>query len=254
MLCGKTAFITGSNRGIGKAIVTKFAQHGANIIAHARARTDEFEKLIADISVQHGVAIHPVYFDMTDYDAMRQVVRGVIKDKTPVHVLVNNAGVVHGGFFQMTPIAKIREIFEVNFFAQLELTQMLLRYMGKCGCGSIINIASLAGIDILKGDCAYGTSKAALIAFTKALGAEFGETNVRINAVAPGLTDTDMGCHIKERTRKYISQKCAANRLARAEEIANATAFLASDEASFVNGHVLRIDGGGVLYEREPTV
>lgn len=243
MLCGKTAFITGSNRGIGKAIVEKFAQNGADIIAHARTHTEAFEDFLADLSRQYGVSTRPAYFDMTDYDAMRQAVRALIRDKRPVHVLVNNAGVAHGGFFQMTPVAKIREIFEVNFFAQLELTQMLLRYMGKCGGGSIVNMASTFGMDLLKGNCAYGTSKAALIAFTKTLAAEYPETNVRVNAVAPTVTDTDMIRQLDEKVERSLLQRCAMSRKATTGEVANAVVYLASDKASFVNGQTLRVDG-----------
>lgn len=243
MLCGKTAFITGCNRGIGKAIAEKFVQNGADVIAHARAQSNDFESFLDSLARQHGVSARPVYFDMTDYDAMRQAVRALIRDKVPVHVLVNNAGVAHGGFFQMTPVAKIREVFEVNFFAQLELTQMLLRYMGKCGGGSIVNMASTFGMDLLKGNCAYGTSKAALIAFTQTLATEYPETGVRVNAVAPTVTDTDMIRQLDGKVEDMLLQRCAMNRKATPEEVADAVLYLASDRASFVNGQILRVDG-----------
>lgn len=247
MLKGKTALITGTNRGIGKAMVEEFAKNGADVIAHARKETPEFMRMIADVSQKYGVSVTPVFFDMTDAEAMKNAVRKIIADKTPVDILVNSAGVAHGGLFQMTAMSKIREVFEINFFAHLQLTQLFLRYMIKRGGGSIINVASISGMDLLEGNCAYGVSKAALIAFTKTLAAECGANGVRVNAVSPGLTDTDMGDQMKPENGNKMIEVCAMKRKARPEEIAKVAVFLASEEASFVNGQILRVDGGGVV-------
>ncbi len=244
MLKGKTAFITGTNRGLGRAFVEEFAKNGANVIAHARRETPEFASACADVAKRHGVTVTPVYFDMTDSESMKKVVRTVISGKTPVNVLVNSAGVAHGGFFQMTPISKIREVFDVNFFAHVELTQLLLRWIAKCGNGSIVNIASISGIDLKVGNCAYGVSKAAMIAFTKTLAAECGPLGVRVNAICPGLSATDMGAQMEEKAGREMLARSAMNRLAEPEEIARAAVFLSSDGASFVNGQILSVDGG----------
>ena len=244
MLKGKTAFITGTNRGLGRAFVEEFAKNGANVIAHARRETPEFASACADVAKRHGVAVTPVFFDMTDSEGMKRAVRTVISGKTPVNVLVNSAGVAHGGFFQMTPISKIREVFDVNFFAHVELTQLLLRWIVKVGHGSVINIASISGIDLKVGNCAYGVSKAAMIAFTKTLAAECGPLGVRVNAICPGLTATDMGAQMEEKAGKEMIARSAMNRLGRPEEIARTAVFLASDDASFVNGQIVSVDGG----------
>lgn len=244
MLKGKTAFITGTNRGLGKAFVEEFAKNGANVIAHARRETPEFVAFCKDVASSNNVTVMPVFFDMTDSLAMKNTIRGLIVAKTPVHILVNSAGVAHGGFFQMTSMAKIREVFDINLFAHMELTQLLLRWIIKVGHGSVINIASISGIDLKVGNCAYGVSKAAMIAFTKTLAAECGPLGVRVNAICPGLTATDMGAQMEEKAGREMVARSAMNRLGRPEEIARTAVFLASDDASFVNGQIVSVDGG----------
>ncbi len=244
MLKGKTAFITGTNRGLGKAFVEEFAKNGANVIAHARSETPEFVAFCKNVASGNNVTVTPVFFDMADSLAMKNAIRELTVTKRPVHILVNSAGVAHGGFFQMTSMAKIREVFDVNLFAHMELTQMLLRWIIKNGHGSVINIASISGIDLKVGNCAYGVSKAAMIAFTKTLAAECGPLGVRVNAICPGLTATDMGAQMEEKAGKEMIARSAMNRLGRPEEIARAAVFLASDDASFVNGQIVSVDGG----------
>lgn len=244
MLRGKTAFITGTNRGLGRAFVEEFAKNGASVIAHARKETPEFVAACADLAARHGVEIDPIFFDMTDSAAMKTAVRALVSARKPVHILVNNAGIAHGGFFQMTSMDTIRRVFDVNLFGHMELTQLLLRWMGKCGGGSIVNIASIAGLDLKVGNCAYGVSKAALIAFTKTLASECAPMGIRANAVCPGLVATDMGAQMEEKAGQEMIFRSAMKRLARPEEIARVAVFLASQDASFLNGQTISVDGG----------
>lgn len=247
---GKCVMVTGANRGIGSAIVKAFASGGADVIAHSRNYSDEFERMADELAQQYKVNIVPVYFDLTDYDAMKQTIRTLMKEKRLVDILVNNAGVDHGGFFQMTPINDIRKIFEVNLFAQMELTQMVLKMMVRKGQGAIVNVASNSGEALLPGNSAYGVSKAAVIAWTKTLAAEVGKQGIRVNAVAPGLTDTRMGKHVEDSAGKEMVVSTAIDRKARPEEIADVVTFLASDRASFVNGQTIKVDGRGLsVYE-----
>lgn len=243
LLRDKTALVTGSNRGIGRAIVERFAAQGATIWAHARKETPEFAAGIAELASTHGVVIQPVYFDVTDTEAMKAAMRTVTSTR-PVDILVNNAGVAHGGLFQMTQLAKVREVFEINFFAPLALSQTVIGGMRKRGGGSIINLASIAGLDLLPGNVAYGTSKAALIAATQTLAAELAPLKIRVNAIAPGLTETEMAAQMEKKAGSEMVERSASKRLAQPAEIADTAVFLASEMSTFITGQVLRVDGG----------
>lgn len=246
MLSGKNIFITGTNRGLGKAILVECAKNGANIWAHARTKSDEFLEFIQEQSEKNGVQIYPVFFDMTNSEEMILEIQRLLKKKIKFNVLINNAGIAHGGLFQMTTINKIKDVFEINFFAHLQLTQLLLKAMVRNSDGNIINMASIAGLDLKEGNCAYGASKAAMIAWTKVLSKEVARYNIRVNAIAPGLSDTDMSNLMEKKSGAEMIQQSLMKRLATPEEIANVAVFLASEKASFVNGQIVRVDGGSV--------
>ena len=241
----KYALITGSNRGIGLSILEKLSSNGFNIFAHSRLHDPDFEKT-KSIAKSKSVEITHINFDLQDTEAMKSEIKKIIKGKLPIDVLVNSAGIIHGGLFQMTPVKDIRHVFEINLFGMLELTQLVCRYMMRNNSGSIINISSVAGIDLSAGNSAYGLSKAAIIAFSKTLSAEMSSHGIRVNAIAPSLTETDMG--LSEQAAKEREMLSNGDdyfyRIAQPEEIANVVNFLASDESSFINGQVIRVDGG----------
>lgn len=244
LLKNKYAIVTGCNRGIGKAILTVFAKNGAFIWACARHPSEEFEAYIKMLSAECQVSIWPVYFDLQNSEQMKGAVKAIMATKYPVDILVNNAGVTYNALFQMVTAEKMQEVFNVNFFSPMMFTQMIVKLMLRKKSGSIINIASSAGMDGNAGRSVYGASKAAVICATKAISAELGESGIRVNAIAPGITQTEM---LVSMTDKVISETIQQTHLKRAgipDDIATACLFLASDLSAYITGQTLRVDGG----------
>ena len=246
LLKNKLAFITGTNRGIGLSILEKFASNGCNIIAHSRKKDNDFSNKLKLLEKKYNVHIKNINFDILETDSMKSEVYKIFKEKIPIDILVNSAGIIHGGLFQMSPVKDIRKVFDVNFFGLIELTQLVSKYMTRFKNGNIINISSVAGIDLSTGNCAYGTSKAAVIAFSKTLSSELSSYGIRVNVVAPSLTDTDMAFS-KEATKErefLLNSNKPFERMASPSEISDAVFFLASENSKFINGQVIRVDGG----------
>ncbi|MDR1472903.1 MAG: SDR family oxidoreductase [Synergistaceae bacterium] len=244
LLKGKTAIITGTRRGIGRAVVETFAANGADIYAHARSDSPEFTEEMRSAADKYGVEIWPVFFDMTDGASMKAFVKGLMSDKREIDVLVNNAGVTHNALFNMTTEVTLREQFEVNFFSVFLLIQYISKFMVKQKSGSIINIASTAGEDGNPGKSAYGASKAAVIAMTKSIAAELGELGVRANCIAPGVTETDMLATLPSVVLEETKNSLDLRRVGLPSEIADTALFLASDLSSYITGQTIRVDGG----------
>ncbi len=244
LLQNKTAIITGSNRGIGKAVLETFAENGADIFACVRKESDEFSNVTARLSEKTGVSITPVYFDLAESERVKSGIKSILSSKKQIDILVNNAGVASGSFFQMTSLKDLKQVFEINFFSQILFTQGISRYMTRFKTGSIINIASTAGLIGDAGMTSYGSSKAALMFATKTMATELGEMNIRVNAIAPSITKTDMFDQMEEKARSKLIDASALKRPAEAVEVANVALFLASDLSSYVTGQVLRVDGG----------
>lgn len=245
LLKGKTAVITGSSGGIGKSILETFAREGCSTIwAHARSESDEFTNVITNISKEYHTEIIPVYFDFRNTTELKHQIKSIITSKRPIDILVNNAGTAHGGFFQMTPVSHIKDVFEINLFAMMEITQLIVKVMTRQKSGSIINMSSISGLDLKAGNSAYGVSKTAVAAWTKTLSSELGSYGIRVNAVAPSLTDTRMAELMSPSAAKDELNSSISGRLAKPNEIANVVLFLASELSSYVTGQVIRVDGG----------
>ncbi|MBP3205418.1 MAG: 3-oxoacyl-ACP reductase FabG [Oribacterium sp.] len=245
MLKGKNAIITGARRGIGRATVETFASQGANVWACTRKQDDAFEADMKSVAEKHGVEIWPVYFDVTNESEMKSAVQNIRKQKISIDALVNIAGIADDSTsFQMTSMEKMKHVLDVNFFAVTLLTQYISRLMARQNYGSIVNIASIAGIDGAPAQYEYAASKAAIIGGTRNLARELASNNIRVNAVAPGMIATDMGAQIDDELKQSVLSKVIMNRLGKPEEIADVVAFLASDMSSYMTGQIIRVDGG----------
>ena len=248
---GRTVIITGTNRGIGKAILERFArEQGVTIIAHARKESDAFLSEINELRRNFPDAeINPIYFNLAQPEELKESLSHALKKHKRIDVLVNNAGIVMPSkSFLMMDDYTLRNSFEINFFAQVKITQMITRAMIRNKSGAIVNMASVAAFSGIEGQFEYTASKAALVGMTRRLANELAPYHIRVNAVAPGMTQTDMIMQMDDSMRTELVQKTIGKRLGEPSEIANAVYFLASDEASFVNGQTLLVNGGGYSF------
>ena len=245
LLKDKNAVITGCNRGIGKEIVRVFAENGADIWACLRKESKSFTKYVRNLEQKHSVKIKPVYFDLANKEQIKEGFQSIKGSKQKVDILVNNAGLIFTALFQMTPMDKLKEIFEINYFSQILLTQYISRLMIRQRSGSIVNISSSAAIEGNEGRTGYASAKSSLIATTKVLARELAPYNIRVNAVAPGLTQTDMmASSTPEDALQETLNRICMKRVGQPSEIANSVLFLASDLSSYMTSQVLRVDGG----------
>lgn len=247
MLEGKNVFVTGTNRGIGKAILTKCAKNGANIWAHARHETDEFKELVQNISRKFNVEIWPIYFDLTDNDSMLNAFRVIRNQKLNLDVLINNAGVMQDALIGMISDNLIEKTFQVNVYAPIKLLQFAAKLMMRQKSGSIINISSIVGVNGNKGQTVYSSSKGAIISLTKTAAKELASYNIRVNALAPGMIDTDMFRSIGEDKQKLRIENIEMGRIGTPVDVANACVFLASDMSSYITGQILGVDGSAIV-------
>ena len=244
LLKDKNIVITGCLRGIGRTTLEVFAKNKANIFACIQYHDSEFDEFIEELSNDNGIWIKPIYFDLSDNDAIKDGMKQIISSKIKVDGLVNIAGMVYNGLFHMTSIEKLKEVFEIDFFSQILITQYISKIMMKYKCGSIVNISSITGIDGNSGQIAYSAAKAALIGATKTLSIELGQYGIRVNAVAPGVILTEMTKALPEEKFNVLLEKTKIPRAGEPEEVANVLLYLISDMSSYVTGQIIRIDGG----------
>lgn len=244
LLKNKNAVITGCNRGIGLAVLESFSKNGANIIACIRKRDIKFENKVLEIEKLNKTKIDIFYFDLLEEAQILKGVEEIKKKYKKIDILVNNAGVNQISLFQMTPLRVIREVFEINFFSILSITQKLLKIFSKNNYGKIINISSNASRLSSAGRSGYASSKSALITFTEVLSKELGVYKICVNAIAPGLVNTNMMNETPKNIVNESIQITPLNKVAEPEEIANTALFLASDLSNHISGETIFVTGG----------
>ena len=241
-----TAIITGANRGIGRAMVEAFAAAGYDVFACARSVNDEFETFLNNLASSTGTELIPVYFDLMSEDEIKTGIKKIISYKKPIDVLINNAGIAYGALMTMTSTDKMREVYQVNVFAPVLIMQLVSRVMMRQKSGCIINMCSVGGIETSPGYLAYGSSKASLIWITKSVAKELGQYNIRVNGIAPGLVDTEMGNYKSDEELQKVLNRMSISRMGKPEEIAKAALYIASEDAAYMTGQILILDGGRV--------
>lgn len=235
LLENKVCIITGAAQGIGREIAHRFAADGAIVYACDR------QSFTSD-----NEHIRPVQFDITDAAAVKAAMMQIFKETGRIDCLVNNAGVVFNRKIGMIMRDETELMFRINVIAVLELIQLVSRLMARNGGGNIVNIASVTAVLGSPGQVAYSATKGAIIALTKSAAKELAPQGIRVNAVAPGIVKTERFAELYEANGEKIDERIsriALGRLGTPEDIANACAFLASDRASYISGHILGVDG-----------
>lgn len=246
LLEGKVSLITGTSKGIGRSIAERFAEEGAIVYANART-AGSIDQWAKDCSQKNHTQIFPVYFDVRDASAAKQAIMQIKKDHHRLDVLVNNAGIVSYELLGLINIENFREMMEVNVVSVIQLMQLATRLMGRQGDGSVINISSIVGDKGVKGQLAYSASKGAVISLTKSAAKELAPQNIRVNAIAPGMIDTERLRGVMEKSFSERISDIGMGRMGKPEEVADACVFLASDLSTYVTGQVLGVDGSTVI-------
>lgn len=243
---GKTAFVTGGSRGIGRAIVRELAAEGYAVGVNYLQSEKLAEELASEIRGQGGKAL-AVRADVADREAVTAAVREVEGTFGSVDLLVNNAGIAQNDLFQDTPEDLWRRMFAVHADGAFHTIQAVLPHMLHEKAGCIVNISSIWGLRGASCEVAYAASKAAVIGLTRSLAMELAPSHIRVNCIAPGVIHTDMVKELGEETIASLVDQTPAGRLGTPEDVAKAVAFLAKEDADFITGQVLTVDGGFIL-------
>jgi 3-oxoacyl-[acyl-carrier protein] reductase len=240
---GRVAIVTGGARGIGRAIVEKLASLGANVVI-ADTLLELAEKSASEISQMTNKKIIAVNLNVTDGKSASEMVDRALSEFGKVDILVNNAGITRDTLILRMEEADWDAVLDVNLKGAFNCSKSVIRPMMKQRYGRIVNISSVSGQAGQAGQTNYSASKAGLIGFTKALAREVASRQITVNAVAPGYIPTSLTIDLPEELKKSILDATPVGRMGKPEEIAAAVAFLASEEAAYITGHVLAVDGG----------
>ncbi|SHI32880.1 3-oxoacyl-[acyl-carrier protein] reductase [Clostridium cavendishii DSM 21758] len=242
-LSGKVALVTGSSRGIGEAIARKLSILGASIIINYSKDEDGANRIIEEIKENGGYAIS-VKADVSKYEEAKYLVEEAVNHFGKLDVVVNNAGISSLGLFMDQDVNQIENIIQVNLMGTVNVTHCAIKHLLASRGAGIVNVSSIWGNVGASYEVLYSLTKGGINTFTKALAKELAPSNIRVNAVAPGVINTEMNNFLSDDEKDVLTEEIPMGRFGEVEEIANVVSFLASDEASYVTGQVLTIDGG----------
>lgn len=244
LLQDKVAIITGGSRGIGEAIVRKFAENGARIAFTyiSESSKERSEKLVAELEAK-GTTIKCYRSDAASFSDAETFINEVVKDFGRVDVLVNNAGITRDTLMLRMTEQQWDEVMQTNLKSIFNMTKHILKPMLKQKSGSIINMSSVVGVFGNAGQANYAASKAGILGFTKSIAKEVGSRSIRCNAIAPGFIETDMTHVLDEKTKEAFLKSIPLNRLGSGAEVADACVFLGSDMSTYVSGQTLSVCG-----------
>jgi len=245
-LTGKTAIVTGASRGIGAAIARRFAEEGANIVVNYSGSQDKAEAVVAEIEQAGGKAI-AVKANVADADAVKAMADAAMKEFGSIDILINNAGITHDNLMMRMKEDEWDDVINTNLKGVFLCTKAVTRQMMKQRAGRIVNIASIVGVMGNAGQANYVAAKAGVIGLTKTTARELASRGITANAVAPGFITTDMTEKLGDDVQSTMLAQIPLARFGAPEDVANAALFLASDEASYVTGQTLHLDGGMVM-------
>lgn len=246
VLTGKSAFVTGASRGIGRAIALRLAADGAKVALNFASNSAKAESVKAEIESAGGTAML-VQGDVSDFATVTELVKKIVDQWGRLDILINNAGITRDNLLLKMSEDDFDKVIATNLKGVFNCTKAVTKLMMRQRGGRIVNMSSVVG---LKGNISqtnYAAAKAGIIGFTKSAARELASRGVTVNAVAPGFINTDMTAALSEKVKEVLLQEIPAGRMGTPEDVANAVAFLVSDQAAYITGQVLSVDGGLVM-------
>jgi len=246
-LTGNIAIVTGASRGIGRAIAIELGNLHASVVVNYNRNADTAKEVVEIIRMNGSNAI-AFQADVSEYDQAQKLIKFALQEYGDLHILVNSAGTTRDGLIATMPEKDWDYIMKTNLKSTYNCSRAAIRHMLKQRYGRIINVSSVAGQMGNAGQTNYSASKAGQIGFTKALAREVASRQITVNAVAPGFIDTELTRSLPEPVQEGLKDLIPLGRIGRPEEVAKAVAFLASEDAAYITGHVLTIDGGMAMF------
>lgn len=246
MLKGKTALVTGASRGIGRSIALEFGRQGANVAVNYAGNAEKAAEVVAELKGL-GVNAIDIQADVADEKSVKDMVKKVISEFGSLHILVNNAGITRDNLLMRMKADDFDQVINTNLKGAFLCTKAVTRQMMRQREGKIINVASIVGVSGNPGQANYVAAKAGVIGLTKSTAQELASRQILVNAVAPGFISTDMTDELTDEQREAILQNVPLNKLGKPDDVANVVRFLASDDANYITGQTIRIDGGMVM-------